>query len=64
MENELERLFSSSWAGRNDDGMSGICTSLIARDDVGVLTEMINDLPFSLVAPLGTKNNLNRHTSR
>jgi hypothetical protein len=45
----------------NDNRMPGIGPALIARDDIGVLAEQIDDLAFAFIAPLRTDNDLDRH---
>lgn len=42
-------------------GMAGIRAALIARHDIGLFTEQINDFAFAFIAPLRANNNLNGH---
>ncbi len=44
-----------------DDGVSGIGTALIARHDVGLLREHVNDLAFPFIAPLGANDDAYAH---
>ena len=39
-----------------DNGMSGICPALKAHDNIRLLREHIGDLPFSLIAPVGSND--------
>ena len=43
--------------GADDDRVPRVRTALIAAHEVGVLGEQVDDLPLSLVAPLGAQNN-------
>ena len=45
----------------NDDCVSGIVPALITADNVDLLGQKIDDLPFSFIAPLRTCNNVNCH---
>ena len=45
------------------DRMARIMAPLVAGHDVGALSEQIDDLSFSFVAPLGANNDKNRHCS-
>jgi hypothetical protein len=38
------------------DRMAGVVTALLARDDVEVFGEKINDLAFTFITPLGAYN--------
>ncbi len=37
---------------RDDDRMSGVRPALVAADEIGVLSQQVDDLPLSFVAPL------------
>ena len=37
-----------------DNRMSGICSSLKADDDIGLLCEHVRNLTFSLISPVST----------
>ena len=41
----------------DEDGMAGVVATLVARNDIEVFGEEIDNLPFPLVAPLGAKHN-------
>ena len=43
------------------DRVAGIRASLVAGDDVGLLGEHVDDLPFPFVAPLGAEDHLDGH---
>ena len=45
----------------DEDGVAGIVPALIARDDIELLGEEIDDLPFTLVAPLGAQDDYVSH---
>ena len=38
-----------------DHGVARVRSALIANDEVCIAREEIDDLPFTLIAPLGTK---------
>lgn len=59
MEDELAFLRLS--ARGEDHCVAGIGTTLIAGNDVDAFTQVIDDLAFALVAPLGAHYDLNRH---
>ncbi|MBM2841128.1 MAG: hypothetical protein HW412_1656 [Bacteroidetes bacterium] len=42
-------------------GVASVGPPLIARNDVCMLGEHVDNFPFSFVAPLGADNNLDRH---
>jgi hypothetical protein len=62
---EMQNVFFAGDAIRpacwDDNGVPGVRTSLVACDDVNILTETIDDLPFSFITPLSADDDLNRH---
>ena len=47
-----------------DDGVAGVVAALGADDDIGVLSEEIDDFAFAFVAPLSADENCICHVSK
>ena len=45
----------------NNDGVSGVVTSVELHDEVGVLAELVSGLAFAFVAPLGAEHDDGGH---
>ena len=45
----------------DDDRVTGVRPSLVTADEIGALREQVDDLAFTLVAPLRTDDNGGRH---
>ena len=46
----------------DNDGMAGVCAPLVPCYNIDRFAEMVDNFPFSFIAPLGTNDDLNRHT--
>jgi hypothetical protein len=45
----------------DDDGVTRIRAALVARDDVDMFAEAVDNFTLPLIAPLGADNDLDRH---
>ena len=48
----------------DDEGVAGVMTALKTRDDIGLLGEPVDDLAFSLVAPLSADDDNITHSGK
>ena len=47
----------------DDDGVAGVVSAVVARHDLDLLGEQVDDLALAFVAPLAARHNDVRHTS-